>query len=648
MLRNISFLKAIGVLALYAVTASIHAEDWLPVTPEELKMKSEPNASAAPAIYLYRQVDRDDNESFEIVYARIKILTEEGRKYADIELPYDKATENIRGIQARTIRPDGSVAEFDGTVFEKPIIQGRGVKLLAKTFTLPDVQVGSIVEYRYRHQLQYGYVFNSHWILSQELFTKYAKFSLSKNVDFNLNFSWPVGLPVGTEPPKVERGKVRLETRDVPAFLSEEYMPPEDSMKFRVDFIYNSNSSIDKDPDVFWKRIGKQRYRTVEDYVNKRRVMEQAVAQIVEPGDSPEIELRKIYARTQQIRNLSFERAKSEQEIKREAQKEAKNVADVWNRGYGDGLEITWLFLALVRAAGMEANAVLVSTRDVYFFNQKVLNPWQLNSNVVVVKLEGKEMYFDPGTAFAPFGALPWNETAVSGLRLDKDGGTWVTTPIPTPADARIERKANLRLTTSGTLEGKITVTYTGLEAFWRRLTERNEDEADRIEFLENQIKMDIPTGIDVTVSNKPQWDSSDSTFVVEYDLKVPSWAKATGQRALLPLGLFGGREKNTFKHASRLHPLYFNFPYKSVDDITVELPSSWKVNSLPQTRNTDLKVVEYHTAATDQNGSLHIKRELVVNLLLLDKEFYAQLRDFFQTVRTGDEEQIVLAPSKP
>jgi hypothetical protein len=59
-----------------------------PVSPDELKLTTEPLAPGAPAILLYRQVDRDDNghTSHEDHYFRIKILTEEGRKYADIEI----------------------------------------------------------------------------------------------------------------------------------------------------------------------------------------------------------------------------------------------------------------------------------------------------------------------------------------------------------------------------------------------------------------------------------------------------------------------------------------------------------------------------------------------------------------------------------
>ena len=113
-----------------------------PVSPDELKMTGEPHAPGASAIILYRQVDRDDNgrTSHEDHYVRIKILSEAGRKYADIEIPFIKYWENIVNIHARTIRPDGSAVDFDGKVFDKTLVKAKGVKVLAKTFTLSDVQ----------------------------------------------------------------------------------------------------------------------------------------------------------------------------------------------------------------------------------------------------------------------------------------------------------------------------------------------------------------------------------------------------------------------------------------------------------------------------------------------------------------------------
>src|SRR5258708_22645959 len=130
--------------------ARVSGDEWQPISQEELKMTSLPEAPGAPAVILYRQVDRDDGRTpHEDTYVRIKILTEEGRKYANVEIPYFKEYGGMTAIKARTIRPNGSIAAFDGKVYEQTIVKAKGVKYLAKTFTLPDVQVGSIVEYRY-------------------------------------------------------------------------------------------------------------------------------------------------------------------------------------------------------------------------------------------------------------------------------------------------------------------------------------------------------------------------------------------------------------------------------------------------------------------------------------------------------------------
>ena len=644
------FLLAVGLLAVGVGprprTASA-GDEWLPISPDELKMTSVPEAPGAPAVYLYRQVDRDDNAQtpHEYNYARIKILTEEGRKNADVEIPFVRESESIHSIRARTIRPDGTIANFEGKAFDKTIVKARDVKILAKTFTLPDVQVGSIIEYHYMDDLNSGYVYNSHWILSEELFTKRAKFSLKPSKDFALRWSWPVGLPTGTAPPKEEAGGIiQLESQNIPAFQIEDYMPPQNELKFRVDFVY-SEGNAEKEPDKFWKREGKKLNDKVESFTGKRKAMEQAVAETVGPSDPPEVKLEKVYARVQKFRNTTWETEKTEQEQKREKQKEISNVEDLWKRGYGDSRQINWLFMALARAAGFEAYSVYISARSEYFFNPQMMNLSQLNGDVVLVKLNGKEVYCDPATAFAPFGMLSWPETGVKGLRLDKDGGTWVTTTLPPSSDSRIDRKADLKLTDTGSLEGKLTVTYSGLEALWRRIEERNEDEVNRKKFLEDQVKEYIPVGIEVELANKPDWASSKQTLVAEYDLKVPGWASGAGRRALVPVGLFGGQEKHAFEHASRVHPIYFSYPSEKVDDVTIEVPLDWKVNSLPAVQSLDAKAAVYNLKVENNQGTLHLTRRLNLDLVMVDQKLYPTLRNFFQAVRTGDEEQIVLQP---
>lgn len=497
-----------GVILLGATiyrVGSSSADEWLPISPEELKMTSDAAAPGAPAIILYRQVDRDDSNAripHEYNYVREKIFTEEGRKNADVEIPFVKGDYNIINIRARTVRQDGSSVVYDGKIYEKEIVKARGFKYLAKTFTLSDVQPGSIIEYHYTIDFAEDKVFDSNWILSSDLFTKSAKFTL------------------------------------------------------------------------------------------------------------------------------------------------AGNVEDVLKRGYGYGDDITLLFLGLARAAGMEASAARISTREDHFFFKNLMKARDLRTYVVLVKLNGKDVYFDPGTAFAPFGLLPWSESWTSGLRLDKDGGEWITTSMPQSRDSQIERKADLKLTQEGSLEGKLKVTYSGLEAMYRRMEQRNEDEAQRRKSLEDDVRYMIPASIEVTLANKPDWSSSDPNLVAEFDLKVTGWAAGAGRRALMAVGIFSAQEKHMCEHATRVHPMYFHYASEKVDNVTIELPLGWQVSSVPKPENNDAKVMLYTMKVENNNGTLHVERRMKSDLITLDQKFYPALRKFYDVVRTSDEEQIVLQPA--
>src|ERR1700686_2992777 len=118
--RSSFVLSALSVTLVWSLLASIppsaSAQGFQPASPEELKMTSEPLAPGAPAIILYRQVDRDDNRRtpHEDNYVRIKILTEEGRKYADTEIPFYKQRQDIVHVKARPIKPAGWMVNFAG------------------------------------------------------------------------------------------------------------------------------------------------------------------------------------------------------------------------------------------------------------------------------------------------------------------------------------------------------------------------------------------------------------------------------------------------------------------------------------------------------------------------------------------------------
>ena len=611
-------------------------------------MTVEPGAPGATAIILYREVYGDDSGKtrHEDDYFRIKVLTEEGRKYADIEIPFYKDEGTVEAVHARTIKPDGTIADFDGKVFTKSVVKAKGLKYLAKTFTFPAVEVGCLLEYFYTIDLSETYVYDSHWILSNELFTKAAQFSLkpytSSYQDFRLrwlNQNLPLGAPAAKEGPD---HIIRLEAANIPAFPKEDFMPPENELKERVDFTYTVDEP-ETDVSHYWSKVGKRMDGHLEGFIGKPKSLEQAVSEMVGPNDSPEVKLQKIYARVQQMRNTSYEVTKTEEEEKREKEKTPANAEEVWKRGYANGGDIAWLYLGLVRAAGFEAYGVVAPDRQNFFFSPISMDSGRLDSNLVLIKLNGKDIYCNPGAAFTPFGLLPWAETGIQGMRLDKKNPAWVDTLAPTSDMARTERSANLTLTEAGDLEGKLTVTYTGMEAARLRLEERHADDTERNKDLDEVIKGYIVAACEVKLTNQPEWKNSALPLVAEFDIKVPGWASGAGHHMLINVGIFSAREKHVFDHAERVYPIYVEYPYLESDDINIQLPAGWRASSLPRGWSNTGKVVSYTFAAQNDKGKLHLARTVGVDFIFLDRKYYAALRRYFQEIKTIDDQQVVL-----
>jgi hypothetical protein len=95
-------------ISLFTCLAAIYAAaDWPPITPEEQAIKDVAGQPGASAIILQRQEVADDMNNFHSTYKRIKVLNEAGRKYADVELPYNRRGFSISEVSGRTVHPDG-------------------------------------------------------------------------------------------------------------------------------------------------------------------------------------------------------------------------------------------------------------------------------------------------------------------------------------------------------------------------------------------------------------------------------------------------------------------------------------------------------------------------------------------------------------
>src|SRR5437763_3033800 len=317
MKRALRVLRVVLFPLLFALTLTqlSRATDWPPIAPEDLKLASLKEQPGAPAVILDREEIDDDMNNFESVYERIKILTDAGRERANIEIPYIHRGFSISGINGRTVHPDGSIINFEGKPFDKTVERGNGIRVNVKSFTLPDVGVGSIIDFSYTLRYEDRRLIAPECVVQEKLFQrraylKYIPFQNHGNMYVQLahgqrasGVAWTPFLGITGPQPQLHEVPsntltnvhsitywVDLSMKDIPPVVEEPFMLPMNMMRMRVYFYYQESLKIDDD----WKAQGKFWHKDVDDFVGRKNGNAEAEATLCGASDTPEQKVRKI------------------------------------------------------------------------------------------------------------------------------------------------------------------------------------------------------------------------------------------------------------------------------------------------------------------------------------------------------------------
>lgn len=608
---------------------------WTQPTPAELQMTSDAASPGADAVYLYLEETADDQQHEHTYYARIKILTEEGRKYADVTMPYWNKEEKIRGIEGRTIHSDGTVVPFTGKPWQKELVKAGGVRIMEKGFSLPDVQVGSIVEYRYA--TTYDGLWAPQWYLQQPLFVHQAHFHFLPGAGGN--YAMVRFLPKDAQVKDSMWKGWDLLLHDLPAQVDEVDSPPPHSIGYRVLFYYVGENI--RTPDDFWQGQGRFWSAGVDGFAAPDK-LKPVVAQIVAPGDTDEQKLKKIYAAVMKLENTDFTRERTEAENKAQNVR-VNDAADIWAQQRGNEPEIALLFLGLTRAAGLKAYAMKVVNRDENTFLLGHLDWGQLDDTIAIVNVGGKEIYLDPGERYCEFGKLRWQHSWTGGVRQTDNGVAIGKTPPPAFQDNDTKRHAELRLDATGQVQGSIEVQMSGGEALhWRQEALLTDEEQAKTEFRDD-LKAVLPAGLTVTMTGFTGLTDVTAPLTATLSVSGPLGTR-TGHRLFLPGSFFEAQAKPRFANATREYPIYLPYAYLLRDDVTISLPPGETAELLPKDAqlsysNTFALVERYRWSGT---GYRYVRLEQVATPYVDEKD-YAALRDYFQKMNTQDQAQLVL-----
>ena len=624
------------------------AADWPRVEPADLaltKPRIDPAADAEALLWDVRVTDASNLDTPYTVLAhhlRIKIFTDRGREdQGKVDLTYtDKA--RIRDVEARTITPDGRITELRGSdVFDRTIVKADGIKVKAKSFVLPAVVPGAIVEYR--------------WLEYRDTFANYLELGLQRDLPVHLiryhikplavrdlgfqmrTQSFNVPTPVAVK--KDDGGYNLLEVQNVSALRRERYMPPDSAVKSWMLIYYADLATADLVPQKFWEKFARSFY---DEYKTRLR----ANSDVTAAARRATADAATLDAKIAALLAVIRERVKRDDLAASRRRADKDNAAgDTLKRGNGSGDDITVLFTAMAAAAGLDARLALTCDRDDALCPSDYKQPYFLNTMVVAVKDGNGWKFVDPNNRYAVDGHLRWQQEGPAALLLDPKEPAFVEIPPSPSTYSTRKRTANLTLSEDGVLEGEVTLEYSGHVAMSNRERDADDSVAERQRRLTEDLARGMP-GIELTDFVVENLEDPAKPYSLRFKMRVPGYAQKTGSRLFVQPAVIQRGAQALLTEATRRHSIHFPFAWSEQDTITLQWPADYDAESTetpqPVVLNNGRAAMYAPKLVTDNSAHrATLTRTFFVggdSAIFYPVDAYPPWKSFFTQVRTADD----------
>lgn len=612
--KRFIMLSIISLFAVCSLTVVAQDKEWRQVTPAELQMKTSKVEPDADAEVLFWEVRVDDGSTVDLImkhYVRVKIFNERGReKYSKVDIPFVKGTK-VKNIMARVIKSDGSIVELAKTdVFDREIAKTDKIKVKAKSFAVPSIEPGVIVEYRYQEVIPRTSANNMRMEFQKDVPVETISYYFkpadnARYLTFNMNDNKFI---------KDKNGFYRATMENLPAIKSEPRMPPEDEVRSWLLLYYTDY--LKEDASDFWSRAGGYLVRNFEikDTLKPGKELKTAATEITVGADSPDDKMAKLYQFCKtRIKNITFDTTLTDEQ--KEEIKPNKSTGDTYKKLQGTSVDINELFASLATAAGFEARLAFGGDRSQKFFNPSQAHVSFIHFTGIAVKINGQWKYYDPGSLFVPYGMMSWTEENTSALLLGYKDYITTKTPMSEAKKSMAKRTGRFKLLEDGTLEGTVKIEYEGHFANSYKTDNYSQSANQREENLKNEIKKQMSTAeiSDISIENV---SDPEKPFIYQFKVKVPNYAQKTGKRLFLQPGFFEYGKEPEFSTTTRKYDVYFSYPWAEDDDLEIELPKNFSLDSADQPG----------AIADPQKISsldIDIKYDKATNILAYHRKFY-------------------------
>ncbi len=646
------------------------------VSEDEIKMTSYDKDTAAVAVILY------DEGSSEIQYTvykgfilnynrfiRIKILKQTGADWGTFSIPLyssNKSNEEIGMIKGTTFNlENGKIVKTE--MKKESVFRERENKYWEMVrFSLPAVKAGSVIDLKYSlsspflwnlRSWDFQYLIPVKWSLYRVKYPEYFIYNQAtlgyhplntqehttgnEQINYTTTTQTSTGGLSSSSGRETEMHTIdylaniyNFSAKDVPAMKEEPFMTTLENYTTKVKFELAITDYVKiggeyKSYTNSWDDISKDLINDADfgGQIKSANFAKDDIANLTKDKKDEKEKTIALYNYVQH--NIKWDNIKSYMP--------SKSIRKTFIDKTGNSAEVNLLLVAMLNEAGIEANPIILSTRENGIISPVHASLSDCNYIIAAAIIDGKTVLLDATEPNMTPGYIPFRCLNGSGRMLKKDNTTEIELTNPKPNSTTIIN-AELK---DGKISGKMVSYVNGLNAFDFR--ERVKDAGGEKEYFEKlRNKSDEFQITDYTYTNL---DNPNLPLEKKYDVTLNKDDDSEAELVYINPVLVNQTTNNPFTSPKRDYPVDFGSLVSESYQLNLIIPDGYEVEELPQSKSIGLEGNSgsfiYKIGKTDNIISCSTRFSLNKSLFLPAE--YEMLKEFYNILVSKEAEQIVL-----
>jgi len=651
-------------LVVFSFNASGQKLDLGKVTKLELLEKKHKKDSTAPATFLFKKgvinfsyTEKDGFSSTTVFKIKLKIYNTAGLKWADFRIPYYIGYKTLNDEYVEIVSAYTYNLEEDKIVKTRVTNEGKFKEKLnenweVKSVTFPNVKIGSIIELEYKlksenlsilpeFQFQYNIPVNfaelKTYIPEFYLYTGIRRGFLDLKINqavesTSLTFQAKVGLTSISKSMQFRQISTDYKIVDVPALVEEDYVNNINNYYGKIEHELQAIRYPDQEPKQMattWEAVAKSIYedKDFNSAINQFDYFSNDAKAIINGVSSAEEKTKKVFnfVKNRMSWNNYY------------GYYPKRKMEDAYKERVGNVGEINLMLISMLRMTGIDANPVLVSTRDngIALFPNRTL----FNYVIAAVNLDEKTILLDATNKHSDFNVLPIRDLNLSGRLIKKDGSSAEIDLMP-KSNSKDVVNIVANINEKGEISGKIREQHYDYNALVFRDKYNGISKESYIEKLEER---DI--GLSITEYDVQNKNDLALPIIENYSFTSNNSVEGISGKMYISPFLFFALTENPFKQDVRQYPVDFAFPNQDKFNISLIIPDGYTVETLPQSKSVSLpsNLGNFKYVISNNGSQVQLLFTLDINQAVIDSDYYEALKKFYKEIVNKQTEKIVL-----